>query len=109
MKYLLLFASLLIVFNCTEYEKTQNSNDKYYSLQETNARIAIAFAVKDSQCNYKHTITSFIPGSGKKTQVNFCIQAILTKTCVDWNISDPTPILCRTINFKFGIRGNTRR
>ncbi len=105
-----IFSLLLIfIFNCEDYNKTQNSNDKYYTLQETNSRIAIAFAIKDSQCSYSHKLTSFIPGSGKKTQVNFCIQAILTRSCTDWNVPDPTPILCRTINFKFGFKSKSQR
>jgi hypothetical protein len=77
-----------------------DTNDLYYSPGEANTKIIVAFAIKDAQCNYTHRITAFIPGEARKTEIKACVQAIYIKLCGDWNVSDPTPLLCRTINYR---------
>jgi hypothetical protein len=91
-----LIISLLILF----LFKCADVNELYLSAGEANARILAAFAIKDAQCNYTHRVTAFIPGEARKTEITACTQAILTKLCGDWNVSDPTPIQCKSINYR---------
>ena len=72
-----------------------------------NSKIIVAFAIKDAQCNFTHRLTAYIPGEARKTEVDACVQAIYTKLCGDWNVSNPTPFLCTSINYRtnFKIRG----
>lgn len=97
----LIFLCLIYLANCT------NVNDLYYSPGEANARILVAFAIKDAQCNYTHTVKTFIPGEARKAEITACTQAILTKLCGDWMVADPTPLLCKTINYRnnYKLRG----
>ncbi|MBP9889985.1 MAG: hypothetical protein KBF93_27045 [Leptospiraceae bacterium] len=84
-----------------------DTNDLYYSIAEANSKIIVAFAIKDAQCNFTHRLTAYIPGEARKTEVDACVQAIYTKLCGDWNVSNPTPFLCTSINYRtnFKIRG----
>ncbi|HMZ62745.1 MAG TPA: hypothetical protein PLP33_02190 [Leptospiraceae bacterium] len=97
----LIFVLLSFFIYCT------NVNDLYYSAGEANARILVAFAIKDAECKYTHRVTAFIPGEARKTEITACTQAILTKLCGEWNVTDPTPLLCKTINYRnnYKLRG----
>jgi hypothetical protein len=88
------FFLLSLFLSCTD------STDKYYDVQESNSRILIAFAVKDAECGSKHNLKSIVPGNARKTDINLCVNSILIKSCIDWNVTDPTPLQCQTINYK---------
>ncbi len=93
---------ILGLFYCAD------TNDLYYSPEEANTRIYLAFAFKDGyctaeckgQCSLNHRITAIIPGEARKREIDACVQAILTRLCGDWNVSDPTPLLCKSINYR---------
>lgn len=97
----IIFLGLFLHFTCAD------TNDLYYSPSEANSKIIVAFAIKDAQCNYTHRITAFIPGEARKTEIKACVQAIYTKLCGEWNVSDPTPFLCKSINYRtnYKLRG----
>ncbi len=103
-KIILLF--ILGLFYCAD------TNDLYYSNGQANGRIYLAFKIKDAecniqcqgQCNINHRLTAFIPYQARKTEIDACVQAILTRLCGDWNIADPTPLPCKTINYRMNYK-----
>ncbi|MBP7282771.1 MAG: hypothetical protein KBA66_14405 [Leptospiraceae bacterium] len=97
----ILLIGFLMFYSCAD------TNDLYYSIADANTKIMVAFAIKDAECNYTHTITAFIPGEARKREIDACVQSILTRICVDWIVEDPTPLLCKTINYRtnFKLRG----
>ncbi|MBK6604451.1 MAG: hypothetical protein KBF99_00845 [Leptospiraceae bacterium] len=95
---------LLLLLHCAD------TNDLYYSNGQANGRIFLAFKIKDTECNYTHRLTAVIPYESRKREVDACVQAILTKLCGDWNVSDPTPLLCKTINYRINYKiGGTKK
>jgi hypothetical protein len=92
-KKIILFM-ILGLFYCAD------TNDLYYSNGQANGRIYLAFAIKDIECKFTHRLTAFIPYEARKTEIDTCVQAILTRLCGDWNVTDPTPLSCKTINYR---------
>ena len=97
----ILIQVLLLFFSCAY------TNDLYYSIADANTKIIVAYAIKDAECNLSHTVNAFIPGEARKTEIDACVQSILTRLCGDWNAEDPTPLLCKTVNYRtnFKLRG----
>jgi len=97
----ILLLGFFFLYSCAD------TNDLYYSITEANSKIIVAFAIKDAECDYTHTITAFIPGEARKKEVDTCVQSILTRVCVDWKVEDPTPLLCKSINYRtnYQLRG----
>lgn len=83
----------LILANCI----LQNS-DLFYEPGEANAKIIAEFALKDTSCGTSHRITNFLFSRAKATDVDGCIEAIRLKSCSNWNVPDPTPDRCKSIN-----------
>ncbi len=92
---LILFFNLPFCFSCNN-----TLSSSFYEPLEANVKIAQAFAIKDSACGSSHRITSFILGRAKITNVDACVKAIELLSCVQWNVNDPTPDRCKSINFK---------
>jgi hypothetical protein len=85
---------LLLFLHCLD------TSDKFYSFQEANSKILLAFAAKDSACGTVHTITSFIPSESQKSDVDSCVKVIQAIDCSSWKVSNPTPVQCTAIQFK---------
>ena len=78
----------------------QNTDSLYYSASRTNALILQAFFAKDAFCGTTHTITNILPGEGRRSEVDTCVEAIKVKDCVAWQASDPAPIQCKDISYR---------
>ncbi|MCB1179140.1 MAG: hypothetical protein KDK36_16260 [Leptospiraceae bacterium] len=93
-KLILITFYILFMANCL------NSKDKFYTFQEANAKVLLAFAAKDSACGTVHTITTFIPGEPQKSDIDSCVKVIQALDCSTWSAGDPTPLQCKAIEFK---------
>ncbi|MDZ4728102.1 MAG: hypothetical protein SH817_18260 [Leptospira sp.] len=95
-KLLKIFIFLILLVNCV-----QNRDEIYYHAGEANSKIFQAFAIKDASCGKSHIITTILLGRVKISDLNRCVKAIEIATCEQWQADNPTPEICKTINYIF--------
>ncbi|TGN20464.1 LIC13255 family lipoprotein [Leptospira idonii] len=96
-----LFFPLFLCFSLLLFSCIDSKDEIYYDGAEANSKIFSAYALKDASCGSNHRITTILFGRVKVTDVNRCISAVNLMDCVAWNVEDPSPLSCKSINYIF--------
>ncbi len=79
----------------------QNKDDIFYSASEANSKVFQAYAIKDITCGKAHVVNTILIGRVKVSALEGCLKAIELVPCESWQVNDPTPIRCKSINYIF--------
>jgi len=90
---LFVIISLFFVSFC----KIQN---EYYSMEEANSKVAVAFFFMDAVCGVSHSWFSWLPDNVRAEDVDRCVRDIYIVSCAAWAGPDPSPLTCRGIERK---------
>ncbi|MDX1957745.1 MAG: hypothetical protein SFU98_04180 [Leptospiraceae bacterium] len=91
------------IFYCQNAKSTQT-----YSFEEANIRVQSSFRAIDAVCGTTHTY-NIIPGGVERKSLDACLNVLrikllnvqINKTgeCATWNVTDPSPIQCKSISY----------
>jgi hypothetical protein len=85
-----------IFFRCVE-----GKDDIFYSAAEANSKVFQAYTIKDVSCGKLHNVKTILIGRVKVSSLEGCLRAIELTPCEAWQVDDPTPQRCKSINYIF--------